>query len=98
MAGPKANGRTRTLDLSKRPGGRTAPEIARHLGSSSVAVRADGFVLAEHNCPIIDVAQRFPQACQCEHQLFERLLNANLRRETSRAEGASVCRYHVEAR
>src|SRR5438876_12356479 len=39
MAGPKANARTRILDLLKRSGGLTAPEIARHLGISSVAVR-----------------------------------------------------------
>jgi predicted ArsR family transcriptional regulator len=86
--------------------GKPLPDAVRELARArdedgymaAVEERADGFVLAEHNCPIIDVAQRFPQACQCEQQLFERLLNTSLRRETSRAEGAPSCRYHIEAR
>jgi len=57
-----------------------------------------GFVLSEHNCPIIDVAQRFPHACNCEHQLFERVLGAPVKRVASQAEGALTCQYHIESR
>jgi predicted ArsR family transcriptional regulator len=86
--------------------GKPLPDAVRELARArdddgymaTVEEREDGLVLAEHNGPIIDVAQRFPQACQCEQQLFERLLNASLRRETSRAEGAPACRYRIEAR
>jgi len=55
-----------------------------------------GFVISEHNCPIYDVAQRFPQACQCEHELFQRLLNVNVTRESTLIDGATACRYHFE--
>jgi predicted ArsR family transcriptional regulator len=56
---------------------------------------AEGLVLTEHNCPIIEVAQRFPQACRCEQQLFEQLLGAPVRRETTLAHGDVACRYHI---
>jgi predicted ArsR family transcriptional regulator len=54
-----------------------------------------GLVLSEHNCPIYDVAVRFPKACQCEQELFERVLNVTLKRENTLVEGASACRYRV---
>jgi predicted ArsR family transcriptional regulator len=57
-----------------------------------------GLVLSEHNCPIISVAQRFPTACQCEHELFEKVLNASMTREITLAQGGSVCRYRIEDR
>jgi predicted ArsR family transcriptional regulator len=57
-----------------------------------------GLVLAEHNCPIYDVAQRFPQACQCEHELFERILKIPVKREITLVQGAPACRYRIEAR
>lgn len=52
-------------------------------------------VLAEHNCPIYDVAQRFPQICQCEQRLFQNLLKVNVTRETTVTDGASSCRYRI---
>lgn len=55
----------------------------------------EGLVLTEHNCPIIEVAQRFPQACQCEQQLFERILGAEVRRDSTLAGGGPSCRYHI---
>lgn len=90
-----------------RLAGKTFSEAVQELarardddGYMATLERTDegGYVLAEHNCPIFDVAQRFPQACQCEHELFERVLNANVRRVATRAEGASSCRYHIEGR
>ncbi|MBI2940596.1 MAG: MarR family transcriptional regulator [Chloroflexi bacterium] len=55
----------------------------------------DGFILREHNCPIYEVAQRFPQACSCEHDLFRRLLKSEIKRETSLLEGAPSCQFHI---
>ena len=55
----------------------------------------DGAVLAEHNCPIYDVAQRFPRACQCEHELFERVLHVTITREDSLVDGGQSCRYRI---
>ena len=62
---------------------------------ATVENTADGVVLAEHNCPIYEVAQRFPRACQCEHELFERVLNVSIVREDSLVDGGPSCRYRI---
>jgi predicted ArsR family transcriptional regulator len=54
-------------------------------------------VLSEHNCPIYDVAQRFPHACACEHQLFEKVLQTPIKRELTLVEGGTSCRYEFDA-
>jgi predicted ArsR family transcriptional regulator len=91
---------TYELRLQGKPLKEAIRELARVRDDdgymTSVEESERGIVLAEHNCPIIDVAQRFPQACHCEQQLFERLLGASVRRETTLAEGAAACRYHIE--
>ncbi len=56
---------------------------------------AGGFTLIEHNCPIYELAQRFPQACNCEHDLFQQLLKAQVKREVTMVEGATACRYTI---
>ena len=63
---------------------------------ASVEEDDQGLVLSEHNCPIYEVAQRFPHACQCEQELFERVLHTPVIRELTLVEGASACRYRIE--
>jgi predicted ArsR family transcriptional regulator len=87
-----------------RLAGKSLPEAVQELARArdaegymaSVESSDHGFVLSEHNCPIIAVAERFPTACQCERELFERLLNAPVKREATLAEGGSACRYHIQ--
>ncbi|HEX5417237.1 MAG TPA: metalloregulator ArsR/SmtB family transcription factor [Chloroflexota bacterium] len=92
---------TYLIRLAGKPFSEAVRELARardddgYMASLEPAAEG-GFVLSEHNCPIIDVAQRFPQACTCEHQLFERVLGAPVKRVATRAEGAAACRYHIE--
>ncbi|WP_211246697.1 helix-turn-helix transcriptional regulator [Cohnella pontilimi] len=53
------------------------------------------YKLYEYNCPVAQVANRYRQACQCERQLFERLLNADVERTECLADGGSRCAYAI---
>jgi DeoR family suf operon transcriptional repressor len=88
-----------------RLAGMAFPEAVQELGRArnddgymaSVTRENGRLVLTEHNCPIYDVAQRFPLACQCEHELFEQVLHAPVIRELTLVEGGSACRYEFGA-
>ncbi len=75
-------------------------ELARlrdEEGYSAVFEVRDGqFVLREHHCPIFEVAQRHPEACNCEQELFERVLKAHVTRETRLVDGKPFCEYRIE--
>jgi predicted ArsR family transcriptional regulator len=58
----------------------------------------DGFELKEHNCPISQVANRYNVACECEQQLFEGLLQADVQRTECLANGGGKCVYKIKAR
>lgn len=89
--------------LEVRVGDKPLTEAVRELARArdddgymaTVEEEGNSLVLSEHNCPIYDVAQRFPQACQCEHELFERVLNRPVKREITLVQGASACRYRI---
>lgn len=89
-----------------RVGDRPLKEAVRELARArdedgfmaTVEEDGDDLVLAEHNCPIYDVAQRFPQACQCEHELIERVLNTTVKREITLVQGGPACRYRIDNR
>jgi predicted ArsR family transcriptional regulator len=53
------------------------------------------YLLHEYNCPVAQVANRYRQACQCELQLFERLLGAEVERTECLAEGGRRCTYAI---
>jgi len=95
--------KTYQIRLAGKPFSEAVRELARARDDDGYMASLEptpegGFVLSDHNCPIIDVAQRFPQACTCEHQLFERVLGAAVKRVSTRAEGAESCRYHIETK
>ncbi|HVC34128.1 MAG TPA: metalloregulator ArsR/SmtB family transcription factor [Chloroflexota bacterium] len=91
--------RTYRLRLVGKPLGEAVRELARARDDdgymATVEEDAGALVLSEHNCPIYDVAQRFPQVCQCEHELFQSLLKASVTRETTVVDGAASCRYRI---
>ena len=86
-----------------RLGGRDLPERLRELarlrdeeGYMAVFEMKDGtFVLREHNCPIYAVAQRYREACNCEQELFRRVLNTDVERATSLVDGQPCCEYRI---
>ena len=51
--------------------------------------------IVQHNCAICSVAERFPEMCRLELQLFERLLGAKVERVEHRLQGGVACRYQV---
>ncbi|WP_276356412.1 helix-turn-helix transcriptional regulator [Cohnella caldifontis] len=51
--------------------------------------------LYEYNCPVAQVANRYRQACQCERQLFEQLLEADVERTECLADGGPRCTYQI---
>lgn len=59
-------------------------------------VRDGALVLREHNCPIYEIAQRYRAACNCEQELFEGVLNREVRRETSLVDGHPSCEYKID--
>lgn len=55
-----------------------------------------GFELREFNCPISQVANRYNEACDCERQLFEQLLDAQVKRTECLAKGDGKCVYRID--
>lgn len=62
--------------------------------------RPDGaFVITEHNCAVLAVAQRYRQACSTELAFLQALLpTAHVTRIAHRLNGGHVCAYLVEPR
>ncbi|BAH44038.1 putative transcriptional regulator [Brevibacillus brevis NBRC 100599] len=58
-------------------------------------IRDGLYLLEEANCPLLQVAIRFRQACQCELSLFESLIDAHVERTSCMTEGQVKCRYLI---
>jgi predicted ArsR family transcriptional regulator len=54
------------------------------------------FVLFEHNCPLIQVAQKYWEACTTEREMFEKLLNAKVETTHRIAGGDMACRFLIQ--
>lgn len=53
------------------------------------------YYIEEYNCPIKGVADHYHQACQCELELFQELLDAPVERIECLAKGGSKCNYRI---
>lgn len=51
--------------------------------------------IAEHNCAVQLVAERFPEICDAEADFLRETLNADVRREAYIPDGCNACRYAV---
>ncbi|MFF2909826.1 helix-turn-helix transcriptional regulator [Paenibacillus sp. NPDC057934] len=58
----------------------------------------DDYELVEYNCPISQIANQYNHACQCELQLFESLLEAEISRPDCLAQGGRKCLYKIQRR
>jgi predicted ArsR family transcriptional regulator len=54
------------------------------------------YVLFEYNCPIIQLAQDYWEACTTETELFQNLLGAKVETTHRAAKGDLVCRFVIE--
>lgn len=55
------------------------------------------YLLTESNCPILQIADRYNHACNCELKLFESLLGAEVERTDCLAKGGSKCIYKIKS-
>ncbi len=87
-AGPLAN-RVEELSRIRTEGGYMAEMGARRKGTVE---------MLEHNCPILAIAGRYPEACQTEQRMFESLLRARVDVSHRVVAGDPVCRFLVRER
>jgi len=54
-----------------------------------------GVQLCQGHCPVQHVAERYPQLCEAETEVFSRLLGVHVQRLATLARGAHVCTTHI---
>jgi predicted ArsR family transcriptional regulator len=84
------------LDFDKR-----VKELAKLRDSEGYMAEAKKlpsgkYVLFEHNCPIIHIAQNYWEACNTERELFENLLGASVSTTHRAVKGDLVCRFLID--
>jgi predicted ArsR family transcriptional regulator len=88
--------------LAGAPAGERASALARALSADGYAATArrapGGEQLCQHHCPVAHVAERFPQLCEAETEVFARLLGTHVQRLATLAHGDGVCTTHVPLR
>ena len=57
--------------------------------------QAGAFRLAEHNCAIRSVAERFPEVCAAEEKFLTAVLGARVRRDAHIPSGCNACEYAI---
>lgn len=73
--------------------------LATHQSSfgfmASVRKERVGLTVVEQNCPIAKVASRFPQICNHEATLFQRVLRRNVELACCQARGDALCEFRI---
>ncbi|WP_375422962.1 helix-turn-helix transcriptional regulator [uncultured Friedmanniella sp.] len=80
---------------SGTPAQALAGALTRDGYVASVRPSALGEQLCQHHCPVAHVAERFPQLCEVETEMFSRLLGVHVQRLATIAHGDGVCTTHV---
>jgi predicted ArsR family transcriptional regulator len=57
-----------------------------------------GVELREHNCPVLAIADRYPEACEIERRMFESVLGGKVSTSHRVVAGDPVCRFWIRAR
>lgn len=60
-----------------------------------IAETPNAYILKEHNCALDSIAKKYPQLCQLELSLLQRLLDVPVERECHMPSGDSICSYKV---
>ncbi|HLS50336.1 MAG TPA: winged helix-turn-helix transcriptional regulator [Actinomycetaceae bacterium] len=87
-AGPNLDDKVRALAQALTADGYAA--TVRDVGPEGFAVQ-----LCQGNCPVLAVAEAYPQLCEAETQAFSRLLGVHVQRLATLAGGEHVCTTHV---
>lgn len=62
---------------------------------AEMAAGAGGFRLAEHNCAIRAVAERYPEVCAAEARFLQAVLAATVERTAHIVSGCNACEYAI---
>ena len=62
---------------------------------SAMGVAGAGFRLAEHNCAIRAVAERYPEVCAAEAKFLQAVLAASVERTAHIVDGCNACEYAI---
>lgn len=62
------------------------------------SVRGGTFRIAEHNCAMHAVAERFPEVCESELEFLRQVLGPGVERESHIVSGCNSCEYALAAR
>lgn len=89
VAGSSLAQRVEELARIRTENGYMAELAGRHRGTVE---------MVEHNCPILAIAERFPEACETERRMFESLLRARIEVSHRVVAGDPVCRFLVRDR
>jgi predicted ArsR family transcriptional regulator len=91
-------GRVQGLDFEGRV--REVARVATEHGHMAEVVAGDrgAYVIRQHNCPIADVAGMTGHPCQAEQELYRRLLDADVKRDSWIPDGMPSCTYLVKER
>lgn len=103
--------RQRVADLEARyrpsvenaPAGQRTQALAEALSGDGYAAttrvpeagRKQGEQLCQHHCPVAHVAEKFPELCEAETEVFARLLGTHVQRLATIAHGDGVCTTYV---
>jgi predicted ArsR family transcriptional regulator len=88
---PEAGLREKVSALAKiRDEGGYMAEVGR-AGKNTVE-------MLEHNCPIMAVAEAYPEACGIEREMFQKLLHADVETSHRVVAGDPVCRFLIRGR
>ena len=78
---------------------REIEKILTEMGFDTTVQRAaPGVRLCNRNCPVLAIAQRYPQLCAMEQRLISMLLGRETPRTEHRLAGAPVCTYVAASR
>lgn len=105
-----ARQRVAELEARYRPGVEAAPEGGRAQALAE-ALSGDGYAatiraavaghageqLCQHHCPVAHVAEKYPELCEAETEVFARLLGTHVQRLATIAHGDGVCTTYVPA-
>ena len=69
----------------------TAHPAATHGAAS----RSPGEQLCQHHCPVAHVAEKFPELCEAETEVFAALLGTHVQRLATIAHGDGVCTTYI---
>ena len=58
--------------------------------------KTDSHILLEYNCPIIMIAEKHWEACSIETELFEKVLDAEIKATHRAAKGDSICKFSIK--